>query len=345
MIDFNNLINDIITTKISTITSLKLFLFIIFALIISLIIDMAFGELPTRIHPVVIMGSIINFFKKLFIGIKNKISGLFVVIGVYLVSIIILYLIYLICSWNFVLFIIVFAILLSSTFSVNMLLKTAEDVKCALDESIGKARQMVSYLVSRDTDELTESFIVSATIESLTENITDSYVAPVFYYFIFGVVILLHPINNQLFYLLLIPMAYRISNTLDAMLGYKTDELIDIGFVPAKIDDILNFIPSRIAGVFIVISAYLLNLDGKNAYKIMKRDARKCPSPNSGYTMATTAGALNIQLIKKDTYILGDDNKDITKDDISKAVSLSKITINLFTIVIIFLLSLIYVIL
>ena len=242
-------------------------------------------------------------------------------------------------------FFIVFAILLSSTFSVNMLLKTADDVKCALDESIGKARQLVSYLVSRDTDELTESFIVSATIESLTENITDSYVAPVFYYFIFGIVILLHPINNQLFYLLLIPMAYRISNTLDAMLGYKTDELIDIGFVPAKMDDILNFIPSRIAGVFIVISAYLLNLDGKNAYKIMMRDARKCPSPNSGYTMATTAGALNIQLIKKDTYILGDDNKDITKEDISKAVSLSKITINLFTIVIIFLLSLIYVIL
>ena len=140
-------------------------------------------------------------------------------------------------------------------------------------------------------------------------------------------------------------MAYRISNTLDAMLGYKTDELINIGFVPAKLDDILNFIPSRIAGVFIVISAYLINLDGKNAYKIMMRDARKCPSPNSGYTMATTAGALNIQLIKKDTYILGDDNKDITKDDISKAVRLSKMTISLFTVVIIFLLSLIYVIL
>jgi adenosylcobinamide-phosphate synthase len=77
----------------------------------------------------------------------------------------------------------------------------------------------------------------------------------------------------------------------------------------------------------------------------MMRDARKCPSPNSGYTMATTAGALNIQLIKKDTYILGDDNKDITKEDISKAVRLSKMTISLFTIVIIFLLSLIYVIL
>jgi adenosylcobinamide-phosphate synthase len=225
-----------------------------------------------------------------------------------------------------------------------MLLGTATDVKDALDYNIEKARQLVSYLVSRDTDELTESFIVSATIESLTENITDSYVAPVFYYFIFALFILYHPIGNDVYYLLLVPMLYRASNTLDAMLGYKTDELIDIGFFPAKIDDILNFIPSRIAGIFIVISAYLLNLDGNNAYKIMRRDARNCPSPNSGYTMATTAGALNIQLIKKDTYILGDDNKDITKEDISKAVALSKVTANLFTIVIVFLLTLYYVI-
>ena len=140
-------------------------------------------------------------------------------------------------------------------------------------------------------------------------------------------------------------MLYRIFNTLDAMLGYKTDELINIGFVPAKIDDILNYIPARISGIYVVMSAYMLKLDGKNAYRIMRRDARNCPSPNSGYTMATTAGALNIKLIKKETYILGDDNKDITADDISKAVKLSKLTIILFTITIILLLTLLYVIL
>ena len=127
--------------------------------------------------------------------------------------------------------------------------------------------------------------------------------------------------------------------------GYETDELKDIGFFPAKIDDILNYIPARLSGLFVIFAAYLLRLDGRNAYKIMRRDARKCPSPNSGYTMATTAGALNIQLIKKDTYILGDDNKDITKDDISKAVKLSKLTMILFTITIILLFTLIYVIL
>lgn len=223
-----------------------------------------------------------------------------------------------------------------------MLLKTAIDVKDDLDESIDKARKSVSYLVSRNTGELTESFIVSAVIESLTENITDSYVAPIFYYTIFGIIILIWPFNNQLFYLLLIPMLYRMFNTLDAMVGYKTDELSDIGFVPAKIDDILNYIPSRIAGIYVVISAYLLKLNGKNSYKIMRRDARKCPSPNSGYTMATTAGALDIQLVKKDTYVLGDVNKEIDKQDITKAVNLSKLTIILFTFTVLILLTLIF---
>lgn len=345
MIEYNNLLNGIIFAKTSNITSLNLFLFIILSLLLSLLIDMAFGELPTRIHPVVIIGSIIDFFKKIFIGIKNKLSGLLTVLGVCIVSSVVLYVIYLISSLNIVLFTVVFIVLLSSTFSVKMLLQTATDVKNAFDMGIDRARELVSYLVSRNTDELTEAFIVSATIESLTENITDSYVAPVFYYFVFAAILLIHPIDNGLFYLLLVPMLYRISNTQDAMLGYKSDELIHIGFVPAKIDDILNFIPSRIAGIFMVISAYILNMDWKNAYNIMRRDARSCPSPNSGFTMATAAGALNIQLIKKDTYILGDSNKDITSDDISKAVSLSRFTIILFTITIILLFILLYVIL
>ena len=342
MIEYNYFVNDISLLNSS---STDLFIFIVLALLLSFAIDIIFGELPTRIHPVVIIGSLTDFFKRIFINVKNRMSGLLVVLCVCAVVCLILYIIYLICSFNGIVMFIIFIILLSSTFSVNMLLQTAIDVKTALDESIDRARQLVSYLVSRDTDELTESFIVSATIESLTENITDSYVAPVFYYFIFGIIVLKCQIDNGLFYLLLIPMFYRISNTLDAMLGYKTDELADIGYFPAKIDDILNYIPARISGILVVISAYLLKLDGKNAYRIMMRDARKSPSPNSGYTMATAAGALNIQLIKKETYILGDDNKQITADDISKAVDLSRLTIILFTIIIILMFTLLFVIL
>ena len=324
---------------------IELFYFILLALLFSLAIDVIIGELPAKVHPVVIMGSIINFFKKIYIKITNKISGLLLVVSTVVVISIILYVLYTVFSLNDYLLFLAFAILLSSTFSVNMLLKTASDVKNDLDESIDKARMSVSYLVSRSTDELTEGFIVSAVIESLTENITDSYVAPIFYYAIFSIIIMITPFKDHLYFLLLILMLYRLFNTLDAMVGYKTEELKDIGFFAAKIDDILNYIPSRIAGIYVVISAYLLKLNGKNSFKIMMRDARNCPSPNSGYTMATTAGALDIQLIKKDTYVLGDANKEINKDDITKAVNLSKLTIILFTLTIIILLTLIYVIL
>ncbi|WP_407410624.1 cobalamin biosynthesis protein [Methanobrevibacter sp.] len=324
---------------------IELFYFIAISLLFSLAIDVLFGELPTRVHPVVIMGSIITFFKNKFIKIKNRFSGLLLVIFAVLSVSIILYIIYIILSINDLLLFILFIILLSSTFSVNMLLKTAVDVKNDLDESINKARQSVSYLVSRSTDELTESFIVSAVIESLTENITDSYVAPVLYYALFGIIIMIFPMNHELYYLLLVPMLYRLFNTLDAMVGYETDELAAIGFCAAKIDDILNYVPSRIAGIYVVISAYLLKLDGKNSYMIMRRDARKCPSPNSGYTMATTAGALNIQLIKKGTYVLGDPNKEIDKEDITKAVNLSKLSIGLFSLTIFIVLIMVHVIL
>ena len=340
MIDYNT----IISLNTNDIVSLNLFFFIVLGLLFSLAMDVIFGELPAKIHPVVIIGSLINFFKSMFISMKNRFSGFLLTFFTALSVTVILFIVYFVAKVNIIVLFVVFAVLLSSTYSVKMLLKTALDVKRDLDESIEKARKSVSYLVSRNTEELTESFIVSAVIESLTENITDSYVAPIFYYAIFSVIILIKPLNNQLFYLLLIPMLYRMFNTLDAMLGYKTEELINIGFFPAKMDDILNYIPARISGIYVVISAYLLKLDYKNSFKIMKRDARNCPSPNSGFTMATTAGALNIQLIKKDTYILGDSNKNIDKEDITRAVNLSKLTIILFTLTILIILTLIYVI-
>lgn len=317
--------------------------FCILALIFSLLVDTIIGELPSKIHPVVIIGSIISFFKKYLLNIKNKISGLLLILTTTCIICFVLYLINLLYYFNDIIYYIIFILLLSSTYSIKMLLETAINVEDDLNDGIDKARKSVSYLVSRNTDELTESFIVSATIESLTENITDSFVAPIFYYFIVCLITLFF--NTNFIYLLLIPMLYRLYNTLDAMVGYETDELKNIGYFPAKLDDILNYIPSRIAGIYVVLSAYLLKFDGKNAFKIMMRDARNCPSPNSGFTMASTAGALNIQLNKKDTYILGDSNKDIVSSDISKAVKLSKLSIILFTLTVILLIILFYVIL
>ena len=337
MVGYNELTANIVFSN----NPLDIFLFVMITFLFSLAIDVFFGELPSKIHPVVIFGAIINKAKSIFIKIRNRFSGLFaVVFSAIIVTVVTLAVLYL-CSFIPILYIIVYSILLSSTFSINMLLKTAGDILCDLNENLDKARESVSYLVSRSTDELTESFIVSATIESLTENITDSYVAPVFYYMIFSIVFIL--INkNYSFILLLAAMLYRLANTMDAMLGYKSDELIDIGFFPAKLDDVLNYIPSRISGLIMVVSAFLLKYDWKNAYKIMLRDSRNCPSPNSGYTMATAAGALDIQLIKKETYVLGDNLKPIDKNDIKKAVNLSAMTIAVFTITILIILIMIY---
>lgn len=322
---------------------LEVYYFIIISFFISLIIDLFYGELPTKIHPVVIIGKIIAFFKNIFIKYHNRWSGFFTTLFTIVISCLILSVVMLISSVNEYLFIIIFSIVLSQTYSIKMLLYTAKDIENDLKQDLNKARQSVSYLVSRDTDELTESFIVSATIESMTENITDSYVAPVFYFIVVSIIFMILNIDYYMI-LLFVPFIYRISNTLDAMLGYTTDELIDIGFIPAKLDDFLNYIPSRLSGLFVVLSAYLLRYNGNNAFKIMKRDARKCPSPNSGYTMASTAGALNIQLVKKDTYILGDNTNEIDVSDISKAIKLTSLTIALFTIFILIIMTIFYMI-
>ena len=322
---------------------LEVYYFIIISFFISLIIDLFYGELPTKIHPVVIIGKIIAFFKNIFIKYHNRWSGFFTTLFTIVISCLILSVVMFISSVNEYLFIIIFSIVLSQTYSIKMLLSTAKDIENNLKQDLNKARQSVSYLVSRDTDELTESFIVSATIESMTENITDSYVAPVFYFIVVSIIFMILNIDYYMI-LLFVPFIYRISNTLDAMLGYTSDELIDIGFIPAKLDDFLNYIPSRLSGLFVVLSAYLLRYDGNNAFKIMKRDARKCPSPNSGYTMASTAGALNIQLVKKDTYILGDNTNEIDVSDISKAIKLTSLTIALFTIFILIIMTIFYMI-
>lgn len=314
-----------------------LFLFIISTLVFAIVFDIIIGELPSKIHPVVIIGKIIDFFTGLFIKIRNKFSGLLLFLSTTIVSTVILFVLFSVINVNFYLMFIVYGLLLSSTFSIKILLSSANDISNDLKEGIEKARKSVSYLVSRNTNELSEKLIVSATIESLTENITDSYISPIFYFTIISAIALLFANNINtfllIFIILWIPFLFRISNTLDAMVGYENEKLKYIGYFPAKIDDILNYIPARIAGFLVVVSAFILKLNWKNSYKIMLRDARNCPSPNSGFTMASTAGALNIQLVKKDIYILGDNTVEIDVLHISKAIKLSKFTILLFTII------------
>jgi adenosylcobinamide-phosphate synthase len=285
---------------------------------IALSIDLLFGEFPAKIHPVVWMGKLIDILKCYLINYRSKISGIILTFVLLITFTLATYVLISLSALNYILYILVSSIILTTTFAIKALIISAEGIKKDLEHDINTARKNMSYLVSRNTINLSSEEIVSATVETLTENITDSVTAPLFYFFLFGV-------PGAVF--------YRVVNTLDAMVGYKKPETIKIGWFPAKLDDILNYFPARITGILIVIAAFFLRLDWKNSYKIMIRDARTPDSPNSGYSMAATAGALGIKLKKIGYYEIGDDINPLNADKISNAILLTKITIILFLII------------
>jgi len=278
-------------------------------------LDLILGEPPTKIHPVVWMGKLIDYFKNILINYSNKFSGIALTL---ILTFIFTLATYVLLHWlvfNHIIYILISAIILWTTFAIKALFDAAEGIKNDINNDLDQARISMSFLVSRNTEELSSEEITSAAIETLTENITDSVIAPLFYAFIFSV-------PGAVF--------YRVINTLDAMVGYKTPENMEIGWFPAKTDDILNYIPARITGIMIIISAALLRMNWRNAYRIMRRDARNPESPNSGYSMAAAAGALGIKLEKIGCYDIGDEIKVLDTDRITEAVRLSKATVALF---------------
>ncbi|MDD6285870.1 cobalamin biosynthesis protein [Methanosphaera sp.] len=293
---------------------------------LAVLIDLLIGEVPDKIHPVIYMGNFISKLKNYLPATKT--SGLLIILATnFTFSIITLILLLITAYLNNWLYVILASVILSTTFSINFLIKSVKDIQKDLNEDIDKARQSMSYLVSRDTQELTESRITSAAIETLTENITDSIISPLFYTTIISI-----PFGM----IIAIPCAviYRVCNTMDAMLGYKTKELIDVGCYPAKLDDVLNYIPARIAGYYMILSAYILRYDYKQSYHVMKEFALKTPSPNSGYTMSAAAGALNITLTKEGVYQLGYGTTELTSDKITESIKLTKVTSILFIVTI-----------
>jgi adenosylcobinamide-phosphate synthase len=291
---------------------------ILIIILTAVVIDIIIGELPSIIHPVVLMGGVISNIKKLLHRYNNKLSGIILTAVVLIIFLSIFLLLIKASTFNYYLYILISALILSTTFAIKSLINSIVLVKRDIDTDISNAQTSVSYLVSRKTSNFSEKELISAAIETLTENITDSVIAPLIYAFIFGV---------------LGAVFYRVVNTLDAMVGYKNPENINIGWFTAKLDDILNYIPARITGFLVVTASILLKLNWKNAYKIMMRDAKKTPSPNSGYPMAATAGALGIQLIKPGYYQLGDLINPLESETITKTILLTKITIVLFLII------------
>jgi adenosylcobinamide-phosphate synthase len=174
------------------------------------------------------------------------------------------------------------ALLLSFAITPRSLAAAGREIQACLEAGdIDAARRKVSWIVGRDTARLDEAEITRATVETVAENITDGIIAPLFYAALGGA-----------------PLAllYRAVNTLDSMVGYKSDKYRDFGLVAARTDDAFNYIPARITGLLVVAAALLLRYDAAGALRAIRRDAAKHPSPNSGIPEAGVAGALGIRL-------------------------------------------------
>ena len=171
------------------------------------------------------------------------------------------------------------------------------------------ARRAVSMIVGRDTEKLTEEGVTKAAVETVAENTSDGVTAPLIYMMIGGA-----PLG----------FLYKAVNTMDSMLGYKNDRYLYFGRIPAKMDDIFNYIPARITGLLMTAAAFLTGLDGKNAWKIYRRDRRKHASPNAAQTESVCAGALGVQLAGDAVYFgkvykkefIGDALRSIEPEDI-----------------------------
>jgi adenosylcobinamide-phosphate synthase len=284
---------------------------VLFIFLLALFLDLLFGELPRPLHPVVWVGWLISIMVR---RIPARGAGLQLVAGIAVsLSLILIFALSSYCFLSFLhglvplAYVIVAALLLKSTFALRELRRAVLKIEAYLfNHDLDKARSAMPSLVSRDPREMGEKEMVSAAIESGAENVCDSFIAPLFYFLLLGV-----------------PgaMAYRVVNTLDAMIGYH-GKYEYLGKFAARLDDILNFFPARISALLLVAAAYLRREDGRNAWRIMLRDHGETESPNAGWTMGAMAGALRVKLEKTGYYIMGSGGGPATIQLIGSGVKL-----------------------
>ncbi|EAX47816.1 cobalamin biosynthesis protein CobD [Thermosinus carboxydivorans Nor1] len=251
-------------------------------------VDAFIGDPRFRFHPVVLIGKLIVSLEK---GLRRsqhapftqKLAGAVLVVSVLAIVYGITWLIMKVLqAWHPVAALAGGALLLSFAISPRSLAEAGQEIYGYLvTGDLAQARFKVGWIVGRDTDKLDEAEITRATVETISENIVDGVVSPLFYAAIGGV-----------------PLAflYRAVNTLDSMVGYKNEKYRNFGMVAARTDDVFNYLPARLTGIFIIIAAWLLRFDAWGAAKTIWRDAAKHPSPNSGIAEAGAAGALGIRL-------------------------------------------------
>lgn len=314
--------------------------FTFFAILIGFIIDCFLGDPQNPFHPIRLLGYLNNLFIKLYdkLNLKRNFSkfiyGMIMnIIIILIVFFVFLYIIRFLYKINFIIGFIFEAIMCYFIIAPKCLFNESMKIYKALKSNdIQNARKYLSYIVGRDTKNLEQDKIIKATVETISENLSDGVIAPLFYLFLGGI-----PLG----------MVYKAINTLDSMVGYKNEKFMFFGKFSARLDDIANFIPARISAIVMIISSFILKLNFKNAIKIYLRDRYNHLSPNSAHTEAVCAGALSIQLGGSNFYngvlvhkkTIGDELK---KPEIKDIILANKI-MYLSTVIFIFILFIIYI--
>ncbi|WP_419725496.1 adenosylcobinamide-phosphate synthase CbiB [Terrisporobacter petrolearius] len=297
-------------------------------------LDLIIGDPYSFPHPVRFIGKLISFVEKQIRKIATsekalKIAGFFlwfVVVGVTLGSTSIVLRLF---QFNKIAYFLANSILIYTTLATKCLKDESKKIyKVLKTGDLDKSRIQLSYIVGRDTTNLSEKEIVRATVETVAENTVDGIIAPLFYGFIGGAPL---------------AMAYKAINTLDSTVGYKNDKYYYLGFASAKIDDIANYIPARLGVILLSIGSLFVGFYFKDALKIGIRDRKNHKSPNCAFSEGAVAGALGIQLGGTNVYFgkevykptIGDKKREIEIEDIVRTnkimYSSSIISIIIFT--------------
>lgn len=241
------------------------------------LIDIIFGEFRCK-HPVVWMGEFISGFEKRFYR-DRMLPGALLVISLVVLTLLISSVVVYLCSWlPEELSLIVLALIASTGLAMNMLHASVTEIL-----TTKQPKRALSFLVSRDTDAMTETEIYKAALETWAENLSDGVIAPLFYLVLFGLPGI---------------AVYKAINTMDSMIAYKTGRYFYFGKTAAIVDDIANFLPARLTALLIV----LLAKDKRLAWQCLWRDGNKLESPNAGFPIAAMAGALGIALGGEASY-------------------------------------------